>query len=454
MPALTVWQHIYANVEREQSPENAAGFQTLYYSHDGLAREDIDSIEARVFYLFDEERPVKKAFFQTPTGKIVVSQISANEDRDLAGRSGLYLAHSFVVERDAFIESGLSPMDLFRQLPFAKTIDEALTCGASAGGDIKAQKLDLSRTFQHAGLKWPADERRLFARFVTQTSRLKADRNAVALVGASVTIEHALNDAFQLLPSRQMPEAAFDTWFEKGGNLSFTYCWATGFKERPRQPFYRIVDVDHCKIEGPLQAEEVTTAYGRWVEAQLLSNPEVNLSDVKDAADLVCRYLDGEDVNTAALQAIPHRLLNSVLNANSTFAQLQIRSHLDQSMGPLLGELIFPATWKHLSDFQKLTAVRIGVTQHELIRELSSLGSSLNAKSLIEAVQWLVETAHFESLASFASGLEQLSKADLKKIKALTEPHPSIPPIFRQTLQRSLETQSGKGGKFFKRFFK
>lgn len=454
MPALTVWQHIYANVEREQSPENTAGFQTLYYSHDGLVPEDIDSIEARVFYLFDKERPVKKVFFQTPTGKIVVSHISANEDRDLAGRSGLYLAHSFIVESDAFIETRLSPMDLLQQLPFAKTIDEAFTCGASSSGNIKALKLNLSRTVQHAGLKWPTDKRRLFARFVTQTSRLKADRNAVALVGAPVTIEHALNDAFQLMPSRQMPEASFDTWFEKGGNLNFTYCWAIGFKKRPRQPFYHIVDVDHCKIESPLQAEEITTAYGRWVEAQLLNNPEANLSDVKDAADLVCSYLDGEDISTTELQAIPHQLLSSVLNANTTFAQHQVRSHLDQSMGPLLGEIIFPATWKRLSDFQKITAVRRGVTQHTLNQDLSSLGNSLNGKSFTEAVQWLVESAHFETLASLASGLEQLGKADLKKITALTEPHSSIPPVFRETLKRSVAAQSGKGGKFFKRFFK
>ncbi len=144
MSSLTVWQHIYANVEREQSPDNAAGFQTLYYSHDGLTREDIDTIESRVFYLYDAERPSKKAYFQTPSGKIVLSQITANADRDQAGRSGLYLAHSFILERKAFIQAGLTPMDLFRQLPFAETVDDAAKCGASQAGNIEPSILDLT----------------------------------------------------------------------------------------------------------------------------------------------------------------------------------------------------------------------------------------------------------------------------------------------------------------------
>lgn len=321
MPALTGWQHIYANVEREQSPENKAGFQTLFYTHDGLTREDIDHIEARVFYLFDEERPTKKTFFQTPSDKIVLTQITANEDRDLAGRSGLYLAHSFVFERDAFIETGLSPMDVFRQLPFVATVADAFQSGASKAGDIEARHLELKKPVQQATLKWPGDVRRMFARFVTQASLLKADRSAVALVGAPAAIERALADAFQLLPARLMPEASFDTWFEKGGNLGFTYCWATGFKQRPRQPFYRIVDVDQCNIESPFQPEELATAYGRWVEAQLQINAEANLSAIKDAADLVCRYLDGEDLSMGTLREIPVSLLISVLEANAGTAR-------------------------------------------------------------------------------------------------------------------------------------
>lgn len=452
MPSLTVWQHIYANVEREQSPEHTAGFQTLYYSHEGLTREDIDTIESRVFYLFDAERPSKKAFFQTSSGKVVLSQITANADRDRAGRSGLYLAHSFILERSAFIQAGLTPMDLFRQLPFAKTVDDAAKCGVSQAGDIKPSILDLSKPAQHKTLKWSIDGRRLFARFVTQTARLQNDRSAVALVGIPAAIERALADAFHLLPAHQMPEASFDTWFEKGGNLSFTYCWAVGFKQRPRQPIYRMVDVDRCEIENPFSPEELTTAYGRWIEAQLQNNPEADLLNVKDAADRVCRYLDGEDITINELQDTPHAILDSVLAANITYAQQQLRAHLKHAMGPLLGNLVFPTTWKRLGGIEKLLAIRNGVAQAELIQDLSSLSHSLDVKSFLAAVQWLVASANFEQLATFAPGLKQLNKSDLKKIATLTEPHTSIPSLFRETLQQVQEEQSGNSKKFFKRF--
>ncbi len=249
-----------------------------------------------------------------------------------------------------------------------------------------------------------------------------------------------------------MPDASFDTWFEKGGNLSFTYCWAVGFKQRPRQPIYRIVDVDRCEIENPLQPDELTTAYGRWIEAQLQNNPEADLLNVKDAADRVCRYLDGADISINELQDTPHAILDSVLAANVTCAQDQLRVHLNHTMGALLGKLVFPATWKRLGGIEKLIAVRNGVAQDELIQDLSSLSHSLDAKTLLEAVKWLVASDTFEPLATFASGLKQLNKSDLKIIATLTEPHTSIPSLFRETLQQVQEEQSGNSRKFFKRF--
>ena len=36
MTQIQAWQHIYSNVEKEQSPHNRGGFQTLFYTQSGL----------------------------------------------------------------------------------------------------------------------------------------------------------------------------------------------------------------------------------------------------------------------------------------------------------------------------------------------------------------------------------------------------------------------------------
>ena len=45
MPKLYAWQHIYANVERNESPSKTAGFQTLFYTQEGLSETEVSDIE-------------------------------------------------------------------------------------------------------------------------------------------------------------------------------------------------------------------------------------------------------------------------------------------------------------------------------------------------------------------------------------------------------------------------
>ena len=65
MPTVTAWQHIYSNVEASDSPSNKGGFQTLFYSHEGLSQEDVRHIEKRVFYLTGGHQTNKTRFFHS-----------------------------------------------------------------------------------------------------------------------------------------------------------------------------------------------------------------------------------------------------------------------------------------------------------------------------------------------------------------------------------------------------
>ena len=63
MATIQAWQHIYSNVEKEQSPQGRGGFQTLFYSKAGLTEDEIEEMEGRLLYFPSKVEPVKRLFF-------------------------------------------------------------------------------------------------------------------------------------------------------------------------------------------------------------------------------------------------------------------------------------------------------------------------------------------------------------------------------------------------------
>ena len=74
MTTIQAWQHIYSNVEKEQSPQGRGGFQTLFSSSD-LTELEVEEMEGRLLYFASDVEPLKRLFFTTSTGKGVVAQI-------------------------------------------------------------------------------------------------------------------------------------------------------------------------------------------------------------------------------------------------------------------------------------------------------------------------------------------------------------------------------------------
>ena len=112
------WQHVYTSVEREQSPHDRAGFQTLFYSQSGLTEAEVREMEARLVYFSSDVKAVKRLFSTTSTGKIMVAQIVLLAEPDRLGRTGRYLAHNLVFDPDAFARVESDPFLVFRQFPF------------------------------------------------------------------------------------------------------------------------------------------------------------------------------------------------------------------------------------------------------------------------------------------------------------------------------------------------
>ena len=75
MPQIQAWQHIYANVEAELSPQGRGGYQTLFYSRKGLNEDEVAQIERRLLYYGGDEQPTKWVFHLLESGKAIAGQI-------------------------------------------------------------------------------------------------------------------------------------------------------------------------------------------------------------------------------------------------------------------------------------------------------------------------------------------------------------------------------------------
>ena len=163
MTTLQAWQHIYSNVEKEQSPQGRGGFQTLFYTQSALSETEVEEMEGRLLYFASDIEPVKRVFFSLTSGKRVVAQLVPLSETDQYGRGGRYLAHSLIFSEDTFSRFSEDPFPVFRNAPFISTVKDALSQGNLQNGHIdpitfeatvdNTQSVRLAATWNQSELK-------------------------------------------------------------------------------------------------------------------------------------------------------------------------------------------------------------------------------------------------------------------------------------------------------------
>ena len=361
---LQAAQHIYTNVERDRSPTKTAGFQTLFYTRDMLTEQDVYAIEERVFYRPGSETPPKRFFFVTGSNKWVIGQVVSVEGRDQAGRSGLYLAHSMIFSGDDLLSTGISPADLMQSVSFITTREEAFNLGDNKTGGINA--IDVAVEPGTPARPDHSAFTRTLAQLAIRAGDLKAARKAVALIGSPANMEAALRVAYAVLPARYMPACTFDTAFDHGGNLSFTYCWATGHADAPHHPFFIRLLVNEKKAPEA----EPATSYGRWVDAMLASEKGGAITEMREQACMASEYLDGLTVEEASLESIDEKILSSVLEANTTFFRERLRAQVAGFLEEPLVEKACNWSIGAMSWLERFRAARNGLPVETLLETL------------------------------------------------------------------------------------
>lgn len=377
------WQHIYSNVEKEQSPTGKGGFQTLFYTHAGLTPAEVEEMEARLLYFPGEETsPVKRLFFVTSTGKSVVSQIVPLAATDKYGRGGRYLAHSLVFSPDAAAQFQADPFCVFPNFSFAASVEEALALGDFSSGDIPPVSLALrpaATTSLNAARGWSAQALQKLTLLALQVDKQAAERNAVTVTGPPEQIESALAAAFFAVPVAMRPRCTFDTYFYRG-NLVATWFWAIGLPEPPVSVKFAHVDASARQIQGHVDTQP-TTSYERWVVHLITANKLAEIVKKRESAFALSEWLDGRQYNTSQLEIVSIELIKAVFEHSPQAVQSALARRVEDKLPAELVERATAQVFKIAAVDEQYRYLRHGF---QLVELMEALLASYEAEKFAE----------------------------------------------------------------------
>lgn len=403
MAEVQAWQHIYTSVEREQSPRDRGGFQTLFYSQSGLTEAEVREMEARLVYFPSDVEAVKRVFATISTGKVMVAQIVHLAEPDRLGRTGRYLAHNLVFEPEAFVQIESAPFSVFWQFPFITTVARALEEGDLQVGDISPISLEVepewAQEIEVAGT-WPVQTLSELVLLALRAERLAGDRLSLAFVGDPREVESALHAALFAVPAPLRPHCSFDTYFYHCNPVS-TYYWAVGLLESPANRRLITVNTQSRQLGGDV-ANRPETAYERWVTALVEEQRLELVGRYRDHAFAICEWLEGRTCTDSLVGAAPFEVVDSVFRLNRELAQALLSRKLQEALLPALAQRAF----RHLDSqglnsqawdaelFDRLrTRFRFTELSETLYRAYESQGFQAPPQEEIQAIDWLLQRA-------------------------------------------------------------
>ncbi len=420
MPTIKAWQHIYSNVEEEQSPQGRGGFQTLFYTTSGLTEAEVEEMESRLLYFPSQVEPVKRLFFTTSTGKGVVAQIVSLSDPDQFGRKGRYLAHSLIFAPERLAQFEADPFCVFRRFTFFATVAEALARGNFKTGDIPAASLELPSTATdevEAAGRWPTLELKKLALLTLRVDQQAQAREAITLAGEAAQIESALEAAFLVAPTAMRPRCAFDSYFYHC-NLVATYFWAIGLPEPPVSIKFAQVDGAARRVQG-----EVTTtpksAYEHWVIAAIDANRLAKIARDRNQAFALAEWLDGRAYDLSLLEAASPELIKQVLKVNPGPVQALLGRRVGEQLPSALANRVAEHIYRQTTEATLYRQLRQGFEVAPLLEILYKTYAAQQfeepPRAELKALKSILEEVDHKLLRLFlaywASPRRQLPKA-------------------------------------------
>jgi hypothetical protein len=332
MKTIQAAQHIYSNVEKEQSPGGRGGFQTLFYTQANLTQTEVEEMESRLLYFPAQtgDSPVKQLFFGLSGGKQVVARIAPIAAPDQYGRGGRYLAHSLVFTPETLPRIEAAPFALLRTFPFIDTVEKALAHGQFATGNIPAVSIPLPPASLPLPLMqaWPGPEFKKLALLALRVEPQRRAREAITISGPPEAIEAALEAAFAVTPLALRPACGFDTYFYRC-NLVAAYFWAIGLPVMPAAgTSFAQVDAAARRVQTDITLQP-GTSYESWVLHLIERGQLAAIVEQRETAYAVAEWLDGRAHDVSILDAAAAGTIEEIFR----ICPNQVRAALRQKVG-------------------------------------------------------------------------------------------------------------------------
>jgi len=374
MDIVQAWQHIYGNVEKDKSPRSVGGFQTLFYTISGLAENEIEEMEARLLYFRSHIEPVKRIFFKTSTGKIVISQITPLADPDQSGRMGRYIAHSLIFTIDSFEAIGANPFCIFQNFDFVSSIESAFQRGDFQTRNIPAINIEISQYSDQESKEsanWPLEEYEKLALLALKAKQMAGNHISVSFIGEPEYVEKALKAIFPVVPISLRQNCTFDTYFYRCNPVSIYYL-GIGMLERPGKPGSTVVDIQQHIVLLPslLNPENI---YERWVIKTLNSGELQNIAPYKEQVYALGEWLYENNYNVDALDSASKEIIETIFFYEPDAVRKKISRQLKKILPMSLAERILEYVHRYKDTYALYNELRNGFEMSYLLNALYSV---------------------------------------------------------------------------------
>jgi hypothetical protein len=231
---ISAAQHVSGMLTSKQSPRGQAGYQTLFYTRELLATDEVRVIERKVQYSSARDGKAKWQSYRLSAGRHVISRIVPIPEPDEFGRRGRYFTHSLICDVPGGQQFDAALFSLLRARNFFPSLDKLLTSDGVRTGHVPAVAVDAADErddVERSCLRdWSSEQLNQLYMLMSDPRQLIEQGHHVALVGNEEQILDALKVAFLLAPAAARKFCSFDTNASGGDATSDGTFWGRGYE--------------------------------------------------------------------------------------------------------------------------------------------------------------------------------------------------------------------------------
>lgn len=396
---LKAAQHIFTNVEKEDSPQKERGFQTLYYSREFITEEEKMVLEEHAYFW-----ATPKNQFYMLGEKAVVTGVAPLKGSDKYGGEGLYISHSLILAPEEFVKVENNPLALLHLTSdlFCKSTDSAIRRGDFDTGNIDPVEInfpdDALQKFGKATASrlyfWKQEDVRKLAALSVKAGEMAEDRRSLAVAGDLKEIEEVLRYVFFLLPPELRLKCSFDTNYHNP-KIRLPYFWFGGFFEdqAPRSDAFLLIENGTIPTDEPLPGE---SPYLNWLLERIDNRDYRSVQENRASIYDLEKSLGDSVIFMEKIREIEPEVLSEFVKCNKPVLITKLRESLEKVMGKQLGNKSAP----YLMD-------KVGDDQETMLRMVSG---NIDLQSAAESVVEMLSRSSLQTLdAEMLGELKELS---------------------------------------------